>query len=941
MRAAWRLAISSLSQRPSRSVLLLLVVALSAALVCGVATAMASVTESLRSRMVGAVGTADLKIVTPASAKPLDEEVLAKVRRWPEVKAAEGRLRAAAALRAVRPVWNAGDEAKSDGSNPSSLGRSSPSSLPRTIRSFAVNVYFESFRPGFDDVHRPVTLAEGRMPIIATEIAVDQTVIDRLRGVESKAGRRSGTLSALISGTVPDVEEGKADATQDLGPATAASADEARALREKYQVAIGQQIEFIPAGKPPAKLTIVGIAPPGVLGGRPRGWMTPDALASATDQTGRYNEIEIVLEDTADAEAAATAHRGEMPNDAVLQSTAKVTSNLEQNLRANQIGLIVASTMAFLSAAFIILTGMTTGVVERQRELAILRCIGAARRQIAASQVFVGLLIGTAGSLLGAPLGIAIASLVIWWFQADFKIELAFPWFGLSVGVVGSILAGLLGAAFPAWRAARMEPLKALSSRADVPKRSALWKVLAISVVMLLTHYLVVTFANTPNAIFLLYVSLALPCMFFGYFLLGVPLTAGVVEIGGRLIARVLGVPATLLERSIRRTPYRHGFTAGALMAGLGLMVAIWTQGASFAQDWLGKMQFPDAFVTGLALSDKSVEKLRSMPDITGATPLSIVRVETSGNSIGPMKNLKTMFIGFDPDSFFGMMNITWVQGDQARAHKRLNDGDAIIVAREFLASKGLGLGDRVNVKYQSRSSDFEIVGVVTSPGLDVVSNFFDLGDMYVDQAVSAVFGSRAALRDRLLGGNEPPTQLISLSLAKGTDDAKVAADVRAAMMEFGVLDVGTGRTLKNVINGAIGRSLYIVSAIAMMSMLVASLGVANLIVAAIEGRRFEFGVLRAVGASRWMVCRLVLAEAVVVAISAALLGTLMGLQGSYGGKRLNAVIAGIDLALRPQWDAIGIGWLIVIGLTLLAAAPAVIALSRQEPRELLAAVKG
>jgi putative ABC transport system permease protein len=413
------------------------------------------------------------------------------------------------------------------------------------------------------------------------------------------------------------------------------------------------------------------------------------------------------------------------------------------------------------------------------------------------------------------------------------------------------------------------------------------------------------------------------------------------VEVGGRLIARVLGVPATLLERSIRRTPYRHGFTAGALMAGLALMVAIWTQGASFAQDWLGKMQFPDAFVTGLALSDKSVEKLRSMPDITGATPLSIVRVETSGNSIGPMKNLKTMFIGFDPDSFFGMMNITWVQGDQARAHKRLNDGDAIIVAREFLASKGLGLGDRVSVKYQSRSSDFEIVGVVTSPGLDVVSNFFDLGDMYVDQAVSAVFGSRAALRDRLLGGNEPPTQLISLSLAKGTDDAKVAADVRAAMMEFGVLDVGTGRTLKNVINGAIGRSLYIVSAIAMMSMLVASLGVANLIVAAIEGRRFEFGVLRAVGASRWMVCRLVLAEAVVVAISAALLGTLMGLQGSYGGKRLNAVIAGIDLALRPQWDAIGIGWLIVIGLTLLAAAPAVIALSRQEPRELLAAVKG
>ncbi|HEX8877396.1 MAG TPA: FtsX-like permease family protein [Phycisphaerales bacterium] len=931
MRAAWRLAISSLWQRTSRSILLLLVVALSAALVCGVATAMSSVTETLRARMVGAVGTADLKIVTPASAKPLDDALLTTIRRWPEVEAAEGRLRAAAALRAVRPTWQT---PKSDDAAPTP-------SLSRTVRSFAVNVYFESFRPGFDDVHRPVTLLEGRMPLNDREIAVDQTVIDRLRGIESRAGRRSGALSALISGTPPNIEEGTADANQDLGPESARDAAEAAALNEKFRVTLGQSIEFIPAGKPPMKLTIVGVAPYGVLGGRPRAWMTPDALAAATDQVGRYNELEIILRPGSDAESVAAARRTEMPDDAVLQSTAKVTSNLEQNLRANQLGLVVASTMAFLSAAFIILTGMTTGVVERQRELAILRCIGAARRQIAASQIIVGLLIGTAGSLLGAPLGVAIASLVIWWFQTDFKIGLAFPWFGLSVGVVGSILAGLLGAAFPAWRAARMEPLKALTSRAEVPRRSAIWKLLVLCVIMLLTHLVVVAFTTTPDAIFILYVALALPCMFFGYFLLGVPLTAAVVEVAGPAVARLLAVPSTLLERSIRRTPYRHGFTAGALMAGLALMIAIWTQGASFAQDWLGKMQFPDAFVTGLALTDKSVDKLRSMKDITGATPLSIVRVEAGAPTIGPMRNLKTMFIGFEPDSFFSMMNITWVQGDKEHVHKRLNQGDAIIVAREFLASKGLGLGDRVTVKYQSRSSDFEIVGVVTSPGLDIVSNFFDLGDMYVDQAVSAVFGSRAALRDRLLGGGDPPTQLISLALAKGSDDAKVANDVRAAMMEYGVLDVGTGRTLKNVINGAIGRSLYIVSAIAMMSMLVASLGVANLIVAAIEGRRFEFGVLRAVGASRWMICRLVLAEAVIVALSAAILGTLMGLQGSYGGKRLNAVIAGIDLTLRPQIGPIAAGWLIVIAMTLLAAAPAVLALSRKEPRELLGAVKG
>lgn len=938
MRAPWRLAISSLSQRPSRSVLLLLVVALSAALVCAVATAMASVTESLRSRMVGAVGAADLKITVPGSAKPLEEELIARVRRWSEVEEVSGRLRAASAIRVVRPTWTPSNASQENGVGNEATQKAA---IARTVRSFAVNVYIESFRPGFDEKYRPIVLAEGRMPQHPGEIAIDQTALDRLRGIESRAGRRSGTLSALISGTVPDIGEGKIEDGQDLGPPSARDELEAKSLNEKYRAAIGQSIELVVANKPAQKFRIVGIAPAGVLGGRPRAWMTPDSLAEATNQIGKYSEIEIVLLPGSTAEATAENHRAEIPDDAVLQSTAKVTSNLEQNLRANQIGLVVASTLAFLSAAFIILTGMTTGVVERQRELAILRCIGASRGQIAISQIIVGLLIGLAGSVLGVPIGVGLASGVIWWFQSDLKIDLAFPYFGLAVGLLGSILAGLIGAVYPAWSAARMEPLRALAARADAPKRSSVWRLLVVSCVLLATHLTVVTLASTPETIFYLYIFIALPCMFFGYFLLGVPMTAALAEIGGWLVARVMRVPRTLLERSIRRTPYRHGFTAGALMAGLAMMVAIWTQGSSFAKDWLGKMQFPDAFVTGLALTDASVEKLRGMKGITGATPLSVVRVETSGNSIGPIGNLKTTFIGFDPDSFFEMMNVTWVQGEKEHARKRLNDGNAIIVAREFFASKGLGLGDRVTVRYQGRSSDFEIVGVVTSPGLDVVSNFFDLGDMYVDQAVSAVFGSRKVLRERLLAGNEPPTQLVSLSLEKNADDAAVASEIRVQLMDAGVLDVGTGRTLKNVISGAIGRSLYIVSAIAVMSMLVASLGVANLIVAAIEGRRFEFGVLRAVGASRWMVCRLVLAEAVIIAISAAILGTMMGIQGSYGGVRLNAVIAGIELTLRPQWGPIGWGWLTLIALTLAASAPAVVALSRRQPRELLAAMKG
>lgn len=98
---------------------------------------------------------------------------------------------------------------------------------------------------------------------------------------------------------------------------------------------------------------------------------------------------------------------------------------------------------------------------------------------------------------------------------------------------------------------------------------------------------------------------------------------------------------------------------------------------------------------------------------------------------------------------------------------------------------------------------------------------------------------------------------------------------------------MGNGRKLKNDISAVLKRSMFIVSVIAVMSMLVACLGVADLIVAGIDARRFEFGVLRAVGARRGPILRLVLAEAVLVSLAAMVLGTLMGLQAVWAGQKV------------------------------------------------------
>jgi putative ABC transport system permease protein len=435
-----------------------------------------------------------------------------------------------------------------------------------------------------------------------------------------------------------------------------------------------------------------------------------------------------------------------------------------------------------------------------------------------------------------------------------------------------------------------------------------------------------------------------MPLMFVGYFLLGVPVVMLAARIGAGPVARVLRVPRQVLERTIGATPYRYGFTAGSLMAGLALMIAIWTNGGAMMRDWLDKIQFPDAFVSGPYLPEAAQKKLASMSVVADTCAITLFPVETDVFGVRAIQRYKTTFVGFEPEPFFRMARLTWVQGDEATALERLKRGGAVIVAREFLIAQGLGVGHTFTCTQDGIAHEFEIVGVVASPGLEIVSKFFNVGDELTDQSVHAVFGSRDDMKARFFSGQPAPVQLIQITFSKQVEPAAQQAvldQIRRELAGFGLLDVGSGLEIKQQVRTFAAGILLMFSSVAMASMLVACFGVANLIIAGVEARRFEFGVLRAIGARRAVLGRLVAGEAVLVALAAAVLGTLMGLQGSWAGQRLYALLLGLDLRTRPPIVPIAAGWLIVLALALLAAWPAIWRLNRRHPRELLASVRG
>lgn len=852
MRPAWRLAISSLSIRRSRTALLVASVALSAGLIAAVACAMASLHAGIRKKVEQTVGAADLR-VQRIGKDVFDLTVLEQIENWPETDFVVGRLQGALSL--VNPRTGKDVTAIGNGVMPD--------------REYRI---------------RPQEMAAGRPVQVDGEIVLDDAA--------------ASDLEAVIGDTLN---------VQRFGD--------------------------------PLSFEVVGIAkrPPLGMLSRAEAFVTLSAMGSAADRPGKLREIDVVLRDGRQAESIAESRAGEFDKGIVLRPASKVTSGLDKNLQSSQIGMTIASMLSFLSAAFIIMTGLSTNVNERQRELAVLRCIGGTRVQLAESQLAVGLIVGSLGALVGLPIGVIGAWVMVKLFPDQLPGGLVVNWYGLLLAFLGSVLAGLAGALWPAIRASRTSPLEAMVIRARPPSRRGLILCAVAGVVLATLHICILTIPSDTQVVFWTDMIIGLPSLFTAYFLLSVPATVLVTRAIGPAVSAAFRLPPGVLVRTILASPYRFGFTAGAMMVGLAIMVAIWTNGRSIMRDWLGSLAFPDAFASGLAMTPRTQERIAKLPFVTDTCAVTIQNFRTDAFGVQAISNPTTSFVAFEPEPFFRMTKLTWVEGDPAFALEKLKAGGSVIIAKEFRVARGLGVGDTLTLTYNEKPYSFEIVGVVASPGLDIASKFFDIGDEYLDQAVNAVFGSRDDLK-RLFGNTG--IQLIQISLASDIGDDQAMKELRKAG-GFEVIAAGSGRQIKAEISKFLTGSLLVSSVVAICAMLVACFGVANLIVAGIQARQFEFGVLRAIGAQRGLLARLVLAEATLIALSACVVGTAMGIHASWGGQHMYEILLGIVLSLRIPIGPTAAGWATVIAITLAAAAPAVIALARKQPRELLGAVRG
>jgi len=124
----------------------------------------------------------------------------------------------------------------------------------------------------------------------------------------------------------------------------------------------------------------------------------------------------------------------------------------------------------------------------------------------------------------------------------------------------------------------------------------------------------------------------------------------------------------------------------------------------------------------------------------------------------------------------------------------------------------------------------------------------------------------------------------------------------------------GSVRALKERIDRDLRRATRLFATIPMVALIVAALGVGNLMMANIASRSRQLATLRAVGATRWQIIRLVIGEALVLGALGCAVGVALGLHAAYSINQIVELIWGY----RPVW-AIPYDWLTLsIAFTLL-----------------------
>ncbi|MEV4228850.1 FtsX-like permease family protein [Streptomyces bobili] len=575
-------------------------------------------------------------------------------------------------------------------------------------------------------------------------------------------------------------------------------------------------------------------------------------------KTGTYDEIDVKAAAGTSQTALKAALDKALPKDLVETTTGKQLADdqaeaISASTSGLRQGLLVFAGIALFVGTFIIANTFTMLVAQRTKELALLRAVGASRRQVTRSVLIEAFVVGTVAGLTGLVAGVGIGagmrslmgSLGATVPDGPLVVSPGTVATALVVGVVITMLAAWL----PGRRAAKIAPVAAMSSVHATASTKSLVLRNTIGALLSGAGVAVVLAATTMSGSDgQAPMGLGAALLVIGVFVL-TPLLSRPLIAAASPVLRIFGVSGKLARQNSVRNPRRTAATASALMVGLTLITGMTVMAGSLQKsiDKMASTAIKADYVVSMAngneLSPDVEKKLSATDGVALTSPLRNAPARIDG---------QTEYVtGVTGSAIRELTDLTLDGGSFAVG------GTKVVVDDDTATSHGWKAGSDFTVAYEDGEKQrLTVAGVYQG-----------------NEMIRGIILDNTALAPH----QDDPTDMQVMVKTSGGASEATKDRLEKALGANPAIKVQSKQDLSDEIAQMFTLMLNMLYGLLAMAVIVAVLGVINTLAMSVFERSQEIGMLRAIGLDRRAVKRMVRLESLVIALFGGVLGIGLG----------------------------------------------------------------
>jgi putative ABC transport system permease protein len=626
---------------------------------------------------------------------------------------------------------------------------------------------------------------------------------------------------------------------------------------QKYGFSVGNRVRILlPNGV--QTFTISGLARFGTANNLAGATLAAFNLPTAQrifGDVGKLDTINVVAAPGANKSQVQHAIARVLPHGVQVVSAQTVvseqTNQVNSGLSFFSTALLVFAFIALFVGGFTILNTFSIIVGQRTRELALLRIVGASRRQVFRSVIGEAAIVGLISSLVGLGLGV-LAALGLEALLSGFGITLpSGPLAFEARTVIVSLLVGVgvtvVAAISPARRAVRIPPVAAVSDH-QVEDEISFRRRFTWGAVITVAGALVLAIGLAKPAIQL--VGLGAAAIFIGVARLAPAVARPMSSAIGRPLARLLGTSGKLGRENSMRSPRRTAQTASALMVGLALVSVIAVFGASLSQSVTNSIDnalSADIIITSSNMGSGGFSN--TVEPIASAVPgvrASSTAYQDQFVVQGSVQNLTAV----STENLAQTVKLQMTSGSPASLA-----ADGLLVDSTTADSKHFAVGQNIPVRFAK-----------TGPTTMRVGGIFKANQLIGHYLVGSGFFLSHF-------DNESPIAV----LLRTDGSAATQHAVEHALGAYPNLKIQSRDQYVQAQRNMVNQLLGLVYALLGLAVIIALIGVVNTLMLSVFERTHEIGLLRAVGMKRVQIRAMIRSESVILSVFGAVIGIIVG----------------------------------------------------------------